>query len=296
MQKVNEIKDKIGPLSKEIFLKTQEKLDNLTKPRGSLGKLEDLAKKVVAITENLAPVFGRKVIFVFAADHGVAEEGVSAYPQQVTCQMVYNFLRGGAGINVLAKHTGAEVVITDVGVAEDIKPHPNLIVKKIGYGTRNMVKKETMGKKQAIQSLEVGIEVFEKEHRKNPIGIVGLGEMGIANTTCSSAVLAAVTKKDPEKVTGRGTGVDDSIWQKKVQVVKKALEHRLPLANDPLDVLAKVGGYEIGAIAGCILAAVRYKVPVVIDGFISTVGAIIAVGIVPEIKDYLFASHLSPER
>jgi len=296
MARIEEVVSSILPLQEEILIKAQKRLDNLTKPLGSLGRLEEVAKKVAAITENLNPSLNRKVIFVFAADHGVAEEGVSAYPQEVTYQMVHNFLRGGAGINVLAKHIGAKVVVVDTGVARDLEPHPHLKAEKIGYGTRNMVKEQAMSREEAIQSIEAGIEVFEEEHRKTPISIAGLGDMGIANTTASSAILAAISGKDPEKITGRGTGINDKIWQKKVEVIKRALQIHLPHTKDPLDVLAKVGGYEIGGIAGCILAAAKYKVPAVIDGFISTAGALIAAKLSPGVKDYLFASHLSAEK
>lgn len=294
--KMDEVINRILPLQKDMFAKAQKRLDNLTKPPGSLGKLEDMAKRVAAITGSLSPSFARKVIFVFAADHGVAEEGVSAYPREVTSQMVYNFLQGGAGINVLARHVGAEVVVVDVGVAQDLKPHPHLKVKKIGYGTRNMAKGQAMSRKEAIQSIETGIEVFEEENRKNPIDIVGVGDMGIANTTPSSAILAAISGKDPQQVTGKGTGINDKIWQKKVEVITKSLQIHFPNHKDPIDVLAKVGGYEIGGIAGCILAAAASKIPVVIDGFISTAGALIAAGLSPRVKDYLFASHLSAEK
>jgi nicotinate-nucleotide--dimethylbenzimidazole phosphoribosyltransferase len=296
MVKIKKVISRILPLQEEILVKAQKRLDNLTKPLGSLGRLEEVAKKVAAIKERLDLSLKRKVIFVFAADHGVAEEGVSAYPQEVTYQMVYNFLQGGAGINVLAKHIGAEVVVIDIGVARDLKSHPHLKIKKIGYGTKNMVKEQAMSRKEAIQSIEAGIEVFEEEHRKAPVDIAGLGDMGIANTTSSSALLAAISGEDPEKVTGRGTGIDDQIWQKKVEVIKKALQAHLPHTKDPIDVLAKVGGYEIGGIAGCILAAAKHRVPAVIDGFISTVGALIAAKLSPGVREYLFTSHLSTEK
>ena len=298
MDKIYGVIRNISPLNKQALIKAQMRLDNLTKPIGSLGRLEEVAKKVAGVTGKIDLSFSRKVIFVFAADHGVAEEGVSAYPQEVTCQMVYNFLRGGAGINVLARHIGAEVVVVDIGVAKDLslKPQPNFKVKKVGYGTKNMAKEKAMSKNESIRSVEMGIEVFEKEHKKNPIDIVGLGDMGIANTTASSAILACITGKDPEEVTGRGTGINDKIWERKVEVVRRSLKIHLPDPHDALDVLAKVGGYEIGGIAGCILAAAKNKVPVVIDGFISTAGALIATGLAPEVRNYLFASHLSLEK
>jgi len=296
MDKINEIIHNIRPLNEDVLIKAQNKLDNLTKPLESLGRLEEVAKKIAGITGKVNPSISRKVIFVFAADHGVAEEGVSAYPQEVTCQMVYNFLQGGAGINVLARHVGAKVMVVDMGVAEDLESHPDLKVKKIGYGTENITRRQAMNRDDAIKSIEAGIEVFEEEHRKASMDIVGLGDMGIANTTVSSAILAAISGKDPQEVTDRGTGINKKMWERKVGVIKKSLKMHHPDPEDPIDVLTKVGGYEIGGIAGCILAAAENKVPVVIDGFISTVGALIAAGLSPIVKDYLIASHLSVEK
>ncbi len=295
MRKIKQTIKKIQPINNEILIKAQEKLNNLTKPKGSLGKLEELARKVAGITGTLEPSLKKKVIFVFAGDHGVAKEGVSAYPQEVTYQMVYNFLKGGAGINVLAKHIGAKVIVVDVGVAKDINPHPDLRIKKVGYGTANMARGPAMSKEEAIQSIKTGIEVFEDEFNQNGVDIVGLGDMGIANTTSSSAILAAFSKEKIENITGRGTGLNNRGWESKVKVIKEALQVNLPHPEDPLDVLAKVGGYEISAIAGCLLSAVSFKVPVVIDGFISTIGALIALKLAPISKDYVFASHLSKE-
>ncbi|MBC7189842.1 nicotinate-nucleotide--dimethylbenzimidazole phosphoribosyltransferase [Candidatus Aerophobetes bacterium] len=291
----------ISSLNQGFLVRAQKRLDSLTKPKGSLGRLEEIAARIVAIFENPNPSLKRKVLFVFAADHGVAREGVSAYPQEVTSQMVYNFLEGGAAINVLARHVGAEVVVIDAGVAEDINPgnvkkSARFKQKKVGYGTSNMLEKRAMTRKEALRSIQVGIEAFEEEHTKSPIDIVGVGEMGIANTTASSAVLAAITGKKPEEVTGKGTGINDEIWQKKVEVIKKALEIHHPDIDDPLDILSKVGGYEIGAIAGCILAAASSRVPIVIDGFISTVSAILACKISPPAREFIFASHLSQEK
>lgn len=296
MTKIKDIIAKILPLPREILIKAQERLDNLTKPLCSLGKLEEVAKRLAAIKGKLNPSLRRKVIFVFAGDHGIAEEGVSAYPQEVTYQMVHNFLNGGAGINVLARHVGAEVIVVDIGVAEDISPSSNLKIKKIGKGTRNFLKEQAMSKQQAIKSIEVGMEVFEEEYERIPIDIVGMGDMGIANTTPSSAILATITGRDPQEVTGRGTGIDERIWQKKVKIIRKALGIHHPDPEDPIDILAKIGGYEIGGIAGCILAAAVHRVPVVIDGFISTAGALIAKQLCPQVVEYLFASHLSAER
>ncbi|MBU1487533.1 nicotinate-nucleotide--dimethylbenzimidazole phosphoribosyltransferase [bacterium] len=284
----------IAPVREDLSGETQRRLDNLTKPQGSLGRLEELAKKVVVITGNEKPVLANKVIFTMAGDHGIAKEGVSLFPQEVTPQMVYNFVAGGAGINVLARHVGVRVVVVDMGVAADLEPHPEIVDKKVGYGTKNMVKEPAMSREEAIKALCAGIEVFEEEFQKG-IDIVGTGDMGIANTTSSSAIVASITGAEVEKVTGRGTGITDKAWQNKVDAIKKALALNRPDPRDPVDVLAKVGGFEIGGLAGVILAAANHRVPVIIDGFISGAAALIATGLEPKVNDYLIAAHCSVE-
>jgi nicotinate-nucleotide--dimethylbenzimidazole phosphoribosyltransferase len=279
-----------GSLAKE----TQRRLDHLTKPQGSLGRLEEFALKVVEITRIKNPSLSRKVVFTFAGDHGVTEEGVSAFPKEVTPQMVYNFLRGGAGINVLSRHVGARVVVADLGVAVDLDPHPELLVRKVGYGTRNMAQGPAMTKDDAIRSLENGIAIFESEYQKG-IDIAATGEMGIGNTTPSSAITAVITGRTVEEVTGKGTGINAASLAKKVAVIKKAISLNQPDPKDGIDVLSKIGGYEIGGLAGVILAAAARRVPVVVDGFISSAAALIAVTIEPKVKEYLFASHCSVE-
>ncbi len=293
--------EKIKPLDENVMLEVQKKLDNLTKPRGSLGKLEKLAGRIAGIMKEPCPHLDRKVIFTLAGDHGVTEEGVSAYPKEVTAQMVFNFLRGGAAINVLARHVGARVLVVDMGVAEELRitnyelgmKNGNLKIKKIGPGTRNMANGPAMSREEAEKAICAGIEIVESE--KGNIDILGVGDMGIGNTTPSSAIAAAITGEAVEKVTGRGTGIDDSSFKKKVAVVKKALSVNKPDAQDAVDVLAKVGGFEIGGIAGCILAGAANNKPVVIDGLISTAGALIAVELCPVVQEYLTASHLSVE-
>lgn len=294
MSKLKETLSGITPVREDLSGETQRRLDNLTKPQGSLGRLEELAKKVVVITGNEKPVLTNKVIFTMAGDHGVAEEGVSLFPSEVTPQMVYNFVAGGAGINVLARHVGVRVVVVDMGVAADLEPHPEIVDKKVGYGTKNMVKEPAMSREEAIKALCAGIEVFEEELKKG-IDIVGTGDMGIANTTSSSAIVACITGAEVEKVTGRGTGITDEAWQNKVRAIKKALALNRPDPRDPVDVLAKVGGFEIGGLAGVILAAANHRVPVIIDGFISGAAALIATEIEPKVKDYLIAAHCSVE-
>jgi nicotinate-nucleotide--dimethylbenzimidazole phosphoribosyltransferase len=299
MRLLNDTLEKIEKPDYSLAQKAQSKLDNLTKPRGSLGRLEEIAKQVVIITGNLQPQLKNKVIFTMAADHGVVVEGVSAYPKEVTPQMVYNFIRGGAAINVLARHVGSRVVVVDMGVAEKIKNQKskikNFIDKKINYGTRNMAKEPAMTRDEAIRSIEAGIEVFEEE-LKNGTDIIGIGDMGIGNTTPSAAIASVITGKSVEEITGRGTGLDDAGLARKVTVIKKALKVNAPLATDGLDVLAKVGGFEIGGLTGVILAAAAHKIPVVIDGFISTAAALIAYTLKPEVKEVMIAAHCSQEK
>ncbi|MBU4473295.1 MAG: nicotinate-nucleotide--dimethylbenzimidazole phosphoribosyltransferase [Candidatus Omnitrophica bacterium] len=299
MQKIKELISKITELDYQLMKIAGDKLDNLTKPQGSLGRLEELARLIVGITRKADPQFKNKVIFTLAADHGVIEEKVSAYPKEVTAQMVYNFLNGGAGINVLARHIGARVVVVDIGVAlktKDLKlKTQNFVDKKINYGTKNMAKGPAMTREEAIKSIETGIELFNDE-LANGVDIVGTGDMGIGNTTASSAITACITKKPIEEVTGRGTGIDDRGLERKIMVIKKSLEINNPNFTDSLDVLSKVGGFEIGGLAGIILAAAAGKVPVVIDGFISGAAALIAYNLEPKVKDYMIAAHCSVEK
>jgi nicotinate-nucleotide--dimethylbenzimidazole phosphoribosyltransferase len=286
----------ISPIKNEIKIKTQGKLDALTKPLGSLGMLEEVAKDVLAITENERFQIKDKVIFVLVGDHGVVNESVTGYPQEVTPQMVYNFVKGGAAINVLARHVDAKVVVVDMGVAADLDEVSDKIVnKKINYGTKNFAADLAMTRNEAIRSIEAGIEVFKQESTKG-IDLVGCGDMGIGNTTTSSAIVAALTGAPVEQVTGRGTGIDDEMLAHKIDVIKKALAKHNPDPADPIDVLSKVGGFEIGGIAGVLLAAAAHKVPILLDGFISSAGALIAYKLKPNIKDYFIASHLSVER
>jgi len=295
-KKIEETIQKIKPINFKLMERAQEKLDKLTKPQGSLGKLEDFARRIAGISGTLSPTIKRKVIFVMAGDHGVAEEGVSAYPQEVTFQMVYNFIRGGAGINVLARHIGAEIVVVDMGVAKDFPLEKSIIRNKIAYGTNNMTKGPAMSRDEAERTIITGIEVFKNELNKERIDIIGLGEMGIANTTSSSAIVACLTKSKVEEVTGRGTGIDENQLKNKIRVIKQAIEVNHPEPEDGLDVLSKVGGFEIGGLVGCILVAASHRVPIVIDGFISCASALIAIKLAPLARDYMFASHNSVEK
>lgn len=268
----------------------QRRLDNLTKPPGSLGRLETTALEygVMRATADLS--ITRKAIFTFAADHGVSLAGVSAYPREVTAQMVLNFLRGGAAINVLCRHYGIENVIVDVGVDHDFGGIPGLISRKIARGTRNFLEEDAMTRKQAVEAVQAGMDLA------NGYDIIGTGEMGIGNTTSSAAILAAISGLAPEEVVGRGTGLDDERLHHKTSVIRRAIDQRRPRSDDALDVLVKLGGFEIAGIAGLILGAASRRIPIVVDGFISGAAALIAVRIEPACRDYLFFSHLSRER
>ncbi len=273
--------------------KVQSRLGNLTKPQGSLGRLEELAKKYCLITGKDNPKITNKIIFTFAGDHGVTEDGVSAFPREVTPQMVLNFVRGGAGVNVLAKHVGARVIVVDMGVDYEFEPTEGLEIRKIGRGTRNITKGPAMTRDEAERAVLAGIELVDKY--QDGLDLLGTGDMGIGNTTPSSAIVSVITGTDPGSVTGRGTGIDDSSLENKVSRIKKAIAVNDPDPMDALDVLAKLGGFEIAGIAGLVLGAALYRIPVVIDGFISTAGALIAAELNPLVKGYLIAAHQSVE-
>src|SRR3989339_1847375 len=295
-KKIEEIVKNIKPLNKILLEQTQERLDSLTKPLGSLGQLEDVAKQIVAIIGKDKPSLKNKTIFTLAGDHGVVEEGVSAYPKEVTPQMVYNFINGGAGVNVLARHVGAKVVVVDMGVGEELQvKSEKLKVKKIGFGTKNFTKGPAMTREEAIKSIEIGIELVEEEVKNGGIDLIGTGDMGIGNTTPSAAIASVICNIEPEKVTGRGTGIDDKALQNKIDVIKRGIEKNKPDFNDGIDILSKIGGYEIGGLAGIMIAGASYKIPVVIDGFISGAAALIADKISPLAKQYWIAAHSSKE-
>ena len=291
---LQELRESIKPIEESYYEKAQKRLDNLTKPPGSLGRLEEFARRLVAIYRDEMPEIPKKVVFTFAGDHGVSEEGVSAYPSEVTRQMVFNFINGGAGINVLARHAGADVVVVDIGVNFDFQDMEGLKKRKVVYGTRNMTKGPAMTREEAKRCIEVGIELA-REYAEMGYRMFATGEMGIANTTPSSAIAAVITGKDVAEVTGRGTGIGDEALQRKINAIKKAIDVNKPDPSDPIDVLSKVGGAEIGGIAGLCLGAAQLGLPVVIDGFISTAGALIAYAINPRVKDYMFSAHNSQE-
>jgi nicotinate-nucleotide--dimethylbenzimidazole phosphoribosyltransferase len=286
---------RIQPLDASLSVKAQARLDRLTKPLGSLGRLEELAASYVAITGELKPTVPRGVVFTFAADHGVALEGVSAYPREVTPQMVLNFLRGGAGVNVLAKHAGVDVRVVDIGVDYQFGRVPGLLDRKIMKGTRNLAIEPSMTRGQAEQAVMVGIELSSEAVREG-IGLIGTGEMGIGNTTPSAAITAVMTGRPVAEVTGRGTGIDESGRMHKAAVIQRSLDLHRPNPADALDVLAKVGGLEIAGLSGLILGAAAARVPVVLDGFIAGAAALIAVALQPLCREYLIASHRSVEQ
>ncbi|MBI4619699.1 MAG: nicotinate-nucleotide--dimethylbenzimidazole phosphoribosyltransferase [Desulfobacterales bacterium] len=294
MKDLQRILDGIHPLKEEYLKQAKLRLDSLTKPRESLGKLESIAQKYAAIKEDLNPSINRKVIFTFAGDHGVVEEGVSAFPKGVTIQMVLNMLAGGAAVNVLARNVGAKVVVVDIGVDHDFEPAQGLVINKIGYGTKNLSTGPAMTRDEALRSIKVGVDLAD-EYSKKGMDIIGTGEMGIGNTTPSSAILSVLSGLSAKEVTGRGTGIDDRALQKKVDVIERGIRLNQPDPQDPIDVLAKVGGFEIGGIAGLMIGGAFHRIPVVVDGFISTAGAMIAVALWPTIAEYLFYAHLSSE-
>lgn len=284
----------IQPLDPQLRAQAQQHLDRLTKPPGSLGRLEELARRYVAITRVIPPQLGRKAVLIFAADHGVTAEGVSAYPQEVTAQMVLNFVRGGAAINALARHAGAEVRVVDIGVAAALPALPGLVAHKVRPGTANMVQGPAMRRVEAEQCLEIGVTLAQQCARDG-MTLVATGDMGIGNTTASSALVALFTGTPVEQVTGRGTGIDDATWQHKVQVIKRAIQLHAPNVGDALGWLTTVGGLEIGGIAGLILGCARYRIPVLVDGLIATAGALVAAALQPLVKDYMIAAHASVE-
>lgn len=284
----------IKPLDKTAMMKAIQRQDSLTKPAGSLGRLEALSVQVAGIQGKPLPTIKQKAVIVMAADHGVAARGTSAFPQEVTGEMVLNFLHGGAAINVISRQAGARVVIVDMGVATKPAANPALVSRRIAAGTQDMSKGPAMSIAQAQQAVEAGIEIVTAEIKRG-LDLVATGDMGIGNTTASSAICAIMTGKTAAEVTGRGTGLDDTQLQNKIRIINEAIALNKPNKDNALDVLAKVGGFEIGGLAGVMLGAAANHVPVVVDGFISGAAALIAVGICPQAREYLIAGHCSVE-
>ena len=292
--KLEKILSQIQNVDTAIYQRALERHATLTKPPGSLGRLEPLSARLAAVQGTVKPVIRNKAVAVFAADHGVTASGVSAYPKEVTAGMVRNFLAGGAAINALARSAGAELLVVDVGVDADFEPHPRLWERKVARGTQNMLGSPAMTREEAAAALNVGLVAAQTLVSRGATLLAG-GEMGIGNTTAAAALTAFFTRRTAAEVTGRGTGVDDVGLVHKVGVVEAVITKHQD-AKRPLDALARFGGLEIAALTGFYLGAAAAQTPVVLDGFISTAAALVAVALAPAVKDYLFASHLSEER
>ncbi len=286
----------ISPLADTLLAHARAKMDDKSKPLGALGKIEILAIQMSQIQNSLTPAIHQKNLFVFAGDHGITQEGVSAFPSEVTGQMVENFLAGGAAINVLCRHHNIDMKVVDMGVIKAFPPHPDLIIAKVAKGTRNFAIETAMTLSQMHQALETGMKVFLSAHDKKPIQIVGLGEMGIGNTTSASAIICVITGISPAQATGRGTGVDNEGLKHKIQVLEKVLAFHRPNPSNGFEILQKIGGFEIAGIVGAILAATSKKCAVVLDGVISTAAGLVAHTINPDIQEYLIAGHKSVEQ
>ncbi|NLW44419.1 MAG: nicotinate-nucleotide--dimethylbenzimidazole phosphoribosyltransferase [Syntrophomonadaceae bacterium] len=290
---MNDLGITIRSLDHKAMAEARERLDRLAKPPGSLGVLEEIAIRLSGITGKVPPVVRNKAIIIMAGDHGIADEGVSSYPQSLTRLMVHAILRGGAAVNVLARQAGARTLVVDMGVKGRIE-HPEILDRKVREGTANMLQGPAMTEEEAWSALRAGYDVACSAVDQGT-ELIGTGEMGIGNTTASSAILSVLSGFPPELVVGRGTGCDDRRLQHKREIVSRVVEMHRPDPRNPLEVLAKVGGLEIAGLAGCILGAASRRVPVVIDGFISSAAALVASRFDPQVKDYIFASHLSEE-
>ncbi len=286
----------IAPLDLEAQRAASKRLDSLTKPPGSLGYLEEIVKRYAAIRHDVAARFGRSALMVFVADHGIADAAVSAYPKAVTVEMLRNIGAGGAAISVLARNFGYELVVTDVGVETDTSssPLPGVCYRRVGSGTRNFLEGPAMALEDAHRALEIGIEATHQAAAGGAT-LLGVGEMGIANSTSAAAILAALTGIEPGRIAGRGTGLDDAGLERKIGAVEAALRLHRDSFNDGVRMLAAVGGFEIAAMAGACLAAAARRLPMVVDGFIATAAAAIAQKIRPGLCDYMFFGHRSAE-
>jgi len=292
-----EVIQNIKPADSAWLARAHARLDRLTKPLGSLGDLELIAERMVAVRQSESIGELRKMAYVFAADHGITAEGVSAYPKEVTRQMVLNFLSNGAAINVLARQHGAELVVVDVGVDGDFGSVPGLVDRKVRPGTRNMLHEPAMSADDLNRALQVGVDMAESAYMKN-CSLVAVGEMGIGNTTSASVISAVLTGQPPLRVTGKGTGLNEEAHMRKVRVIESVIEKHFPhrtRSPDPMSVLRSVGGFEIAAMTGMMLGAARHRIAVVMDGFISTAAGALAYVMAPKVKDWLFAGHSSEE-
>ncbi|WP_053955828.1 nicotinate-nucleotide--dimethylbenzimidazole phosphoribosyltransferase [Inediibacterium massiliense] len=284
----------IGELDKNSMEKAKKYIDNLLKPIGSLGRLEEIAIHLAGITKNPFPSVDQKGVIVMAADHGVYEEGVAPDPQSLTALQTPNFAKGVTGVCALAKQAKADVIVVDIGVAEDILD-PNVIQRKIRYGTSNMAKGPAMTREEAIKSLEIGIEITKEEIKKGK-NLLAPGEMGIANTTSSTAILSVIGNVDPLEIVGVGAGLPIEKLSHKADVIRRSIAMNQPNPKDGIDILSKVGGFEIGGMAGVFLGAAANRIPVVVDGFIAMAAALLAITIEPKVKDFLISSHYTAEK
>ena len=285
----------IRPADQAMAQTMQTRLDQLTKPRGSLGRLEELACRIAAIVGRPDPPLPmRRAVVVMAADHGIVAAGVSAYPAEVTEQMVRNFAAGGAAINVLARQAGARVLVVDMGVRADLADIAGLVRHPLGAGTASFLDAPAMHRDVAVRGIEIGIEIVEKLHAEG-CDLLAIGEMGIGNTTAASAITAAITRTEPAMVTGRGTGIDEPARGRKIDVIERALERHQAELGDPVGILASVGGFEIAGLAGVLLGAAARRLPVLLDGFITGAAALIAGRLCPDAIDFWIASHRSSE-
>ena len=287
----------VRPVDPLCVARARDRLDRLTKPCGSLGRLEEIAARICGIQATTRPSATKRLVIVCAADHGVAVEGVSAYPSAVTPQMVANFVRGGAAINALARSVGADVWIVDIGVAGSIPASGDaaqLVARRIREGTRNMLREPAMSESEMLQAMAVGVEQATRAADQG-VELLGIGDMGIGNTTAASAITAAVIRLPPQQVTGRGTGVDEATLIRKVDVIERTLATHRPRSDRPLEILQTVGGLEIAALCGVCLGGAARRLVVMTDGFITTAAALLAVELCPAVSEYVFAAHLSPE-
>ncbi len=297
--KLEEILKSIVPADREWIGKAREHTAQLVMPPRALGRLHDISERICGIYKNLSPSLNKKAVLFMAGDHGVVDEGVSAFPQDVTGAMVGTFLKGGAGINAICRHVGAEVWVVDMGIIPDLDPDSmeggdRLLIRKVANGTSNFAKGPAMTREQAEKAILAGFKLATELFNKG-VGILGTGDMGIGNTTPSAAIGAVITGSSLEKMVGRGTGIDDEGLKRKRDIISAGIQINQPDRKDGLDILSKVGGFEIGGIAGCMLAGAYHNRPVMVDGFISTAGALIANALCPHVTDYLFAGHCSEE-
>lgn len=285
--------DKIKPLDKDVMREVQKRLDNLTKPIGSLGRLEEIVIQLAGIKREMSPKVDKKNIIIMCADNGVVDEGISSCPKSVTATVTINFTKGITGVNVLSRHAGSDITVVDIGVDAELCEN-GIINRKIRKGTDNIAKGPAMTREEAYQAIITGIQTVEKLYQEG-VQLLGTGEMGIGNTTTSSAVIAAYADAPIESIVGKGAGLTKEAYINKIDVVRRAIEVNRPNREDPIEVLTKVGGFDIGGLVGCFLGAAIYRIPILIDGIISGAAAILAIRLHPLVRDFIIPSHGSAE-